>query len=68
VKFVEEKSVGGCPLPTDAFIEYEPLAIEKFGTVKVRVAVPLVLDVALFKFSITVLPDIQAKFTCVPAG
>lgn len=51
-----------------ALIAYEPLAMEKFGTVKVRIATPLVLELTLFRFSTTVLPDIQAKFTGVPAG
>jgi hypothetical protein len=51
-----------------AVIVYEPLAMEKFGTVKARKATPLVLELTLFRFSTTVLSDIQAKFTCVPAG
>ena len=68
MKFVEDESVTGCPLPAFASIVYEPLAIEKFGTVKVRTAIPLVLDGTLFKLSTTVFPDIQRKFTCVPAG
>ena len=65
---VDEKSVAGRPPPAVASIEYEPLAMEKFGAVKVRTATPLVLEGTLFKLSTTVLPDIQRKFTCVPAG
>ena len=51
-----------------ASIEYAPLAMEKFGTVKDRTATPFGLERALFRLSITVLPDIQRKVTCVPAG
>ena len=44
------------------------MAMENFGTVNVRMATPFVLEAALFKFSTTVFPDIQRKFTVVPAG
>lgn len=42
--------------------------MESFGTVNVKLASPLVLETALFKFCITALPDTHRKFTCVPAG
>jgi len=49
-------------------MEYGPLAMESLGTLNVRMASPLVLEVTLFRFSTTVFPDIQKKLTDVPAG
>ena len=68
MKLVEEKSVGGCPLPALASREYEPLAMGSFGTVNVRMASPFASEATLFRFFIVVFPDIQKKLTDVPAG
>ena len=68
MKVVEEKSVGGGPSLVLASIEYRPVAMESFDTVNVRRAFPLVSEVALPRFSMTVFPHIQRKLTDVPAG
>ena len=51
-----------------ALIEYGPLPMDNLGVVNVRMDSPLVLEATLPRSFITVFPDIQRKFTDVPAG
>ena len=67
MKGIEEDSVF-CPFPAVAVSVYVPLAMGKFGTANVRLAVPLLFTMALPRFSSVVVPDTQEKLTCVPVG